>query len=97
MGILPRHFSFPNTYTIGWMAFTTVFPIATACTLVAIIGLIRKKVKTVFVEKYKILFIPIMIFLSLFQYYEYKYYLRYPEFLLETDYQTLQWFKKHIF
>ncbi|OHB42374.1 MAG: hypothetical protein A2Y11_05990 [Planctomycetes bacterium GWC2_39_26] len=86
-------FEFPNTFTIGWMSFTIVFPIATAYTLITFFGFI-KEIKIVFIEKYKTIFIS-MVFLSVFQYYEYKNYIRYPEWLLETDYQTLKWFHKN--
>ena len=75
--------------------FTIVFPIATAYTLITILGFIKEIKKIVFIEKYKTLLISIMIFLSVFQYYEFKNYLRYPEWLLETDYQALQWFQKN--
>lgn len=92
-GSFTTPFQFPNTFTIGWMSFTIVFPIATAYALIAIMELIEKK-KIMFIEKYRILLISIMIFLSVFQYYEFKNYLRYPEWLLETDYQALQWFHK---
>ncbi|MDO8140144.1 MAG: hypothetical protein Q6358_01475, partial [Candidatus Brocadiales bacterium] len=93
-GSFTTPFQFPNTFTIGWMSFTIVFPIATAYTLIAIMELIKKK-KIIFMEKYRILLISIMILLSVFQYYEFKNYLRYPEWLLETDYQALQWFQKN--
>ena len=76
------------------MAFTIVFPIATAYTLATIIKYI-KKLNTIILEKYRIVFILIMIFMSGFLYYEYKRYLRYPEWLLETDYQALQWFQEN--
>ncbi|MDO8140941.1 MAG: hypothetical protein Q6358_05530 [Candidatus Brocadiales bacterium] len=93
-GAFTTPFQFPNTFTIGWMSFTIVFPIATAYTLVAIIELIRK-MKITFLGKYKVLPISVVIFLSVFQYCEYKNYLRYPQWLLETDYQALQWFQKN--
>ncbi len=86
-------FQFPNTFTIGWMSFTIVFPIATAYTLITIYGFI-KKIKITFIEKYAPVFISLL-FLLIFQYYEYKNYLRYPEWLLETDFQALQWFQKN--
>ena len=88
-------FGFPNTFTIGWMSFSTVFPIATACTLFTFTEVIRKRIKNECFEKYKIFTVLIVFFLSAFQYYEYKSYLRYPEWLLETDYQALQWFQKN--
>jgi hypothetical protein len=92
-GYFTTPFAYPSTFSIGWMSFTIVFPIATAYTLITILGFI-KEIKIVFIEKYKTIFIS-MIFLSVFQYYEYKNYIRYPEWLLETDYQTLKWFQKN--
>lgn len=88
-------FEFPNTYTIGWMSFATAFPIAAAYTIVTIIEFIRRQIKITCVGKYKMLIIPVVIFLSWFQYCEYRNYFRYPEYLLETDYQALQWFQKN--
>ncbi len=82
---------FPNTFTIGWFSFTIVFPIATAYTLWLITELV-KKTKSAFMEKGKVMVILIVIFLAVFEYNEYKKYLRYPEWLLETDYQALTWF-----
>lgn len=92
-GSFTTPFQFPNTFTIGWMSFTIVFPIATAYTLITILGFI-KEIKVVFIEKYKPIVIS-LIFLSVFQYYAYKNYLRYPEWFLETDYQALQWFHEN--
>ena len=92
-GYYTTPFEYPSTFAIGWMSFTIVFPIATAYTLITILGFI-KEIKNSFLEKYKALVIS-MIFLSVFQYYAYKNYLRYPEWLLETDYQALQWFQEN--
>jgi len=92
-GSFTTPFLYPNTFSVGWMSFTIVFPIATAYTLITIFEAI-KKTNIVFIKKYRALFISV-IFLSIFQYYEYKNYLRYPEWLLETDYQALQWFRNN--
>ncbi|OHB99443.1 MAG: hypothetical protein A3G70_00410 [Planctomycetes bacterium RIFCSPLOWO2_12_FULL_39_13] len=86
-------FQFPNTFTVGWMSFTIVFPIATAYALSEIFLLI-KRIRVKIEERYVALLISI-IFLSAFQYFEFRNYLRYPEWLLETDYQALQWFQKN--
>lgn len=92
-GSFTTPFLYPNTFSIGWMSFTIVFPIAATYTLITIFKLL-KKTNIMFIKRYGALFISI-IFLSIFQYYEYKSYLRYPEWLLETDYQALQWFHKN--
>jgi hypothetical protein len=43
-------FQFPNTFSVGWMSFTIVFPIATAYTLISIFGFIME-IMIVFIEK----------------------------------------------
>ncbi len=89
-GSFTTPFLYPNTFSVGWMSFTIVFPIAAAYTISTVLGFVKFINITTF-KKFGALFISI-VFLSIFQYYEYKNYLRYPEWLLETDYQALQWF-----
>lgn len=91
------HYTAPGkfifTFTVAWYSLTIGFPIAAsygldlANNLLKKLAIFRFKCKTLSVS-----LVLIFIGISVFMCYEYKNYRRYPEWLIETDYETLLWF-----
>lgn len=85
---------FLYNYTIAWYSLTIAFPIAAAYCL----NLFNTRLKKVKIFQYKTINISlvfIVIGVSFFMYYESKKYIRYPEWLLKSDYETLLWFHEN--
>ena len=80
-------------YTIAWYSLTIAFPVAAAYCL-NFFNNCLKKIK-IFQYKTNIPLVFIVIGVSFFMYYESKKYIRYPEWLLKSDYETLLWFRKN--
>ena len=79
-------------YTIAWYSLTIAFPIAAAYCLNLFNNLLNK-IKIFQYKMINVSLIIIVVGVSFFLYYEYKGYLRYPEWLLKSDYETLLWFR----
>lgn len=85
---------FLYNYTIAWYSLTIAFPIAASYCLDFLNNLL-KKIKIFQFRTFCITPLFIAIGISVFMYYEYKSYCRYPEWLLKTDYETLLWFHEN--
>jgi len=85
---------FLYNYTIGWYSLTIAFPIAASYCLYVIKN-IFEKIKIFPLKKLKIPLVSIVIAITIFMYFEYKNYRRYPEWLIKTDYDALLWFREN--
>ncbi len=85
---------FLYNYTIAWYSLTIAFPIAASYCL----NFFKTFLERIKILQHKVLNIPLLLIIvgiSVFMYYEYKNYFRYPEWLIKTDYETLLWFREN--
>lgn len=85
---------FLYNYTIAWYSLTIAFPIAAAYCLNFFNDRL-KKIKIFQCKTISISLVFIVIGVSVFMYYESKKYIRYPEWMLKSDYETLLWFQEN--
>lgn len=85
---------FLYNYTIAWYSLTIAFPIAASYCL----NLFKTLLERIKILQHKVLNTPLLLIIvgiSVFMYYEYRSYFRYPEWLIKTDYETLLWFREN--
>lgn len=85
------------TYTIAWYSLSIAFPITAAYCINFIYTILTEKifVKLYVFKRFNVVLSLIVLGNSFFIYYEYKNYIRYPEWLLESDYEALAWFREN--